>query len=174
MKKFVCSIVLVFAVALICAACGSTDKKENGDAVAKSEEVKNEDEQVPQWVMDGGESASSDEEICAVGQSEATKRMIGPATQHAVSEAQLLLCQKVAIGNECNLPKSKMKKMIQSRVNEYGRIPIYVLVCINRKDLEENKKETEKETPETGNADETDKTDETDNADQTDEDKVVQ
>ena len=119
MKKFVCSIVLVFAGALICAACGSAEKKENGDVVAKSEDEKNEDNQVPQWVMDGGESASSDEEICAVGQSEAaTKRMIGPATQHAVSEAQLLLCQKAAIGNECNLPKSKMKKMSKSRVDK--------------------------------------------------------
>lgn len=154
MKKFFCSIILSFAVALICAACGSADKKENGDAVAKSEEAKNEDEQVPQWVMDGGESASSDEEICAVGQSEATKRMIGSATQHAVSEAQLLLCQKVAIGNECNLPKLKMKKMIQSRVNEYGRIPIYVLVCIDRKDLEENKNGSEKERDETNKNDE--------------------
>ena len=167
MKKFFCSTILVFAVALICAACGSADKKDNGDAVAKSEEEKTEKEQIPQWVMDGGESASSDEEICAVGQSEATKRMIGSATQNAVSEAQLLLCQKVAIGNECNLPKSKMKKMIQSRVNEYGRIPIYVLVCIDRKDLEENKTETS----ETGKTDATDNTDETD---KTDEDKVVQ
>lgn len=155
MKKFACSTILVFAVALICAACGSTEKKEDGNAVAKSEDEKNEDNQVPQWVMDGGESASSDEEICAVGQSEAaTKRMIGPATQHAVSEAQLLLCQKAAIWNDCNLPKSKMKKMSQSRVDKSGRIPIYVLVCIDRKDLEENKKEESEE--------------------KTDEDKVVQ
>ncbi len=164
MKKFM--FVSMFALCFFIAACGSADKNENGDVVAKSEDEKNEDNQVPQWVMDGGESASSDEEICAVGQSEAaTKRMIGPATQHAVSEAQLLLCQKAAIWNDCNLPKSKMKKMSQSRVDKYGRIPIYVLVCIDRKDLEENKKEIKEKTSETDNTDQVDKTDE---------DKVVQ
>ncbi len=163
MKKFVCSTILVFAVALIFVSCGSSDKREEGNAVAKSEEAKTEEEQIPQWVMDGGESASSDEEICAVGQSEAaTKRMIGPAIQHAVSEAQLLLCQKAAIWNDCNLPKSKMKKMSQSRVDKFGRIPIYVLVCIDRKDLEENKERSEETT------------DQTDKTDKTDEDKVVQ
>lgn len=154
MKKFVCSTIVVFAVALICAACGSAEKKENGDVVAKSEDEKNEDNQVPQWVMDGGESASSDEEICAVGEMQTTKGMINQAMSQAVSEAQFLLCKKVAIGNECNLPKSKMKKMSQSRVDDCGRVTLYVLVCIDRKDLEENKKEESEE--------------------KTDEDKVVQ
>lgn len=159
MRKFVCSTILVFAVALICAACGTADKKEKSDAVSKSEEAKTEEakteeEQIPQWVKDGGESATSDEEICAVGEMQTTKGMINQAMSQAVSEAQFLLCKKVAIGNECNLPKSKMKKMSQSRVDDYGRVTLYVLVCIDRKDLEENKKEESEE--------------------KTDEDKVVQ
>ena len=39
MKKFFCSTILVFAVALICAACGSTPAKNEGAVVEKSEPV---------------------------------------------------------------------------------------------------------------------------------------
>ena len=154
MKKFVCSTILVFAVALIFVSCGSSDKRGEGNAVAKSEEAKTGEEQIPQWVKDGAESATSDEEICAVGEMQTTKGMINQAMSQAVSEAQFLLCKKVDIGNECNLSKSKMKKMSQSRVDVCGRVTLYVLVCIDRKDLEENKKEESEE--------------------KTDEDKVVQ
>lgn len=187
MKKFFCSTILVFALALICVACGSTDKKDNGDAVAKSEEVKN--EQVPSdvdgkenndsndWITEWIKSNSSDDEICAVGSVETTKRFMGEAMTNAVMDAKRQLCilqsqasykkssdesSKSALHTdsseysfECNLP-AKMKGQRQSMVNEYGRIPIYVLVCVDRKDLEENKKESEEAT------------------DQTDEDKVVQ
>lgn len=144
MKKFFCSIVLIFAVALICAACGSADKKDNGDAVAKSEEEKTEKEQIPQWVMDGGESASSDEEICAVGRSYTSIRFELEGMQQAIDTAQYLLCQKIAVGKEGDLPKSKLKSQYQSKIDNMGRFSIYTLVCVNRNDLEESKKIEEK------------------------------
>lgn len=155
MKKFVCSIVLVFAVALICAACGSAEKK-------------SEQNQTPQWVIDWIKSKSSDKEICAVGGIQVSVNAQGAGVQLATIEAQKELCKKIAVdGNndKCNL-SAKMKDMRQSRDKD-GGFTICALVCIDRKDLEENKTETS----ETGKTDATDNTDETD---KTDEDKVVQ
>lgn len=155
MKKFFCSTILIFAVVLICAACGSTEKKENGDAVAKSEDLLSEDDWIFEWIK----SNSSDEELCAVGSVETTKMFTSEAMNVAIMNAQTQLCFMIAQGKEgCELPAVKMKGQRRSRADEDGMITVYVLVCIDRKDLEGNR-ETEKETYET---------------DKTDEDKVVQ
>lgn len=184
MKKFVCSTILVFAVALICAACGSTEKKENGDAVSKSEEVKNEKEESEaqevntekseatdaekgnnesnDWITEWIKSESSDDEICAVGSAQASGRDRFGGVREAQMDAQMALCREIATGNSfsCNLPPAKMKGQRQSRMlDKNGMGNFYVLLCIDRNDLEENKKESEETTDQT---------------DKTDEDKVVQ
>ena len=207
---------MVLALTLICAACGSTDKKEKNDAVAKSEEVKNEKEESEaqevntekseatdaekgnnesnDWITEWIKSESSDDEICAVGSVETTKRFWGEAMTKALMDGKRQLCilQSQASGNyesskhtdsfkysfKCNLP-AKTKGLRQSMVNKNGYFSIYALVCIDRKDLEGNTKESEKEISETDNTDvadtdATDKTDQTDKTDKTDEDKVVQ
>lgn len=57
MKKLF-AIVMMFAVALMMAACGSADKKGTGDA------VKNEFEGAPKWVLGSSSTAT---QICGVG-----------------------------------------------------------------------------------------------------------
>lgn len=187
MKKFFCSTILVFAVALICAACGSTEKKGESDAVSKSEEVKNEKEESEaqevntekseatdaekgnnesnDWITEWIKNNSSDDEICAVGEGYTHER--GRVVQEAQENAQMQLCRQIATGNSfsCNLPPVKMKGIQQSGFDDMGMITAYALVCIDRKDLEGNKEESEEKASETDNTDETDKTDE---------DKVVQ
>ena len=167
MRKFVCSTILVFAVALICAACGTADKKEKSDAVSKSEEAKTETAESEaqgvntekseaadaekgnnesDWITEWIKSESSDDEICAVGSVETTERFMGEAMQMAVMNAQGQLCQMIAIGKICKLPPSKQKGWRQDEyTDENGRFSIYGLICIDRKDLEENKKEESEE-----------------------------
>lgn len=138
MKKFVCSIVLVFAGALICAACGSAEKK-NGQ------------NEIPRWLAEWVKSKSSDDEICAVGESPVRTNFNGTEVRRATIGAQNELCRQLATGEsyECNLPPSKTKGMRQSKyVNENGESTLYVIVCINRKDLEENKEKSEAKTDE--------------------------
>ena len=176
MKKFVCSTILIFAVVLMVAACGSANKKGGSDAVSKSEEAKesesgepNEGNNESDWITEWIKSNSTDEEICAVGESRAPARNRFEGMQEAQQRAQMQLCRQIAADDSfsCDLPPVKMKGQRQSqRVDPSGHISVYVLACIERKDLEEeNKKESEKETSETDNTDSTNKTDE---------DKVVQ
>jgi hypothetical protein len=174
MKKFVCSTILIFAVVLMVAACGSADKKSDGDAVSKSEEAKasesgepNEGNNESDWITEWIKSESSDEEICAVGIVKTTPYTEGDAVIMATMNARSQLCRLIATGNSfsCSLPATKEKGVRQDQyVDKNGRFSVYVLVCVDRKDLEENK-ESEKETSETDNTEQTDKTDE---------DKVVQ
>ena len=153
MKKFVFSIIFIFAVALIFVACGSTDKKEKGDTFSKSEEaetreVKSDvnkakddsdgaDEEkggdvtsnIPQWVTDGGESVSSSEKICAVGVGRRSMDLM-MSMMFVRDRALAELAKKLGDG------VVKQVKQEDSYMSSEGMI--YILVCADR---ESNKQE---------------------------------
>ncbi len=164
MRKFGFPVILIFVVALMVVACGTTNKK--GNEEVKAGESGGPNEEKDDWITEWIKSNSSDDEICAVGIQKTSDAFMGDAMQMAIMRAHEQLCVMIAGGKEeCKLPPSKEKGWRQDNADENGRFSIYVLVCVDRKDLEENKKESEETTSGTDNTDETDKTDE---------DKVVQ
>ena len=163
MKKFVSAAILVFAIALMAVACGSAEKKDEKKENCNCGAAVSDD-----WIGEWIKSNSSDDEICTVGESQVPERFGFQGIWEAQQSAQTQLCGQIATSSRsrCNLPPVKMKGQRQSQyADTAGRISVYVLMCVDRKDLEEKNKESEKEAS---------GTDKTDQADKTNEDKVVQ
>ena len=133
------------------------------------EEEKSAEMQPPQWVADGGESASSDKERCVVGEAfpahDSDKRTM-TATQ-ALDRGRIKFCASsvsvdidAATGStvtkisRCVIPATEKRD-----VWERSDGTVYVLVCAYRNEIDDVY-EDEREMEESGEADGTDATDE--------------
>lgn len=158
MKRFIVSALLIVALALISVACGSASvKNSNTQEVSQVGQVKPEVEnsensqktieQLPQWVMDGGESISSSEERCVVGKLSYTQNAedFSMAVMDAFDIARIKFCRstvRVDIDTASNTTVTRMSRCVvpateKRDVWKSDDGTIYVLVCANRNEIDD-------------------------------------
>ena len=158
MKRFIVSVLLIVAIALISVACGSASvKNSNTQKVSQVGQVKPEVEnsensqktieQLPQWVEDGGESVSSSKERCVIGKVSYTQNAedFSMAVMDAFDRARIKFCRStvsVDIDTASDTTVTKMSRCVipateKREVWKSADGIVYVLVCANRNEIDD-------------------------------------
>ena len=165
MKRSVVSILFLCFIGLISVACGTApvndsdapeiskvdqakpEMEEISQVVEEAEKFQQTDEtQKPQWVEDGGESASSPTERCVVGEASAMEvKDHSMATMQAFDKARIKFCKStvsVDIDTATGTTVTKMSRCVipaTEKRDDWKSADgtVYVLVCANRNEIDD-------------------------------------